>query len=96
MSWKPFAVGAAALVVLAAGSGQPIVRAAQASECNASDGIDGSSADSAKKKMEAAGFNQIQNLRKGCDNFWHGSAAKNGAAVNIVLSPQGQVTIEGD
>ena len=50
----------------------------------------------ARKKIEAAGFQTIHDLSKGCDNFWHGQAAKDGKPVNVVLSPQGQVTIEGN
>ena len=39
---------------------------------------------------------QIHDLEKGCDNFWHGKADKDGTAVNVVLSPQGSVMVEGN
>ena len=63
--------------------------------CMAGDRIDGSTADQAKRKIEAAGYVQVQGLYKGCDNYWHGQAMKDGAPVNVVLSPQGQVLTEG-
>lgn len=95
MAWKTTAI-AAALVLLAGAAGPRFVRGAQASECSAADRIDGSSADMARRKMEKAGFSQVRDLKKGCDNFWHGNATKDGAAVNVVLSPQGNVMVEGD
>jgi len=68
----------------------------QAAGCDASDRIDGSTARGAQKKMEQAGYLKIHGLAKGCDNYWHGQADKGGSAVNIVLSPQGNVMIEGN
>ena len=64
--------------------------------CAPEDKIDGSTLPQAKRKMEAAGYTQVKDLRKGCDNYWHGSAMKNGSEVYIVLSPAGQVMQEGD
>lgn len=69
--------------------------AAQAA-CMAGETTDSSTADQAKKKMEGAGFTQVRDLKKGCDNVWHGTAMKDGAAVHVALSPQGQVMQEGD
>jgi hypothetical protein len=69
---------------------------AQTSGCAAGDKIDKSSADMAKKAMTKAGYLQIHDLKKGCDNFWHGQATKDGQAVYILLSPQGQVGTEGN
>ena len=92
---KSIAVAALALVVLGAGVGPRLVSEAHAG-CDVGERIDGSTADTARKKMEMAGFRQVHDLKKGCDNFWHGHALKDGAAVNIVLSPQGEVLIEGD
>ena len=34
--------------------------------------------------------------RKGCDNFWHGVAVKDGQQTRIVVSPEGEVRPEGD
>ena len=96
MLYKSFVVAATALIVFGAGCGPQISSQAQAAVCDAGVRIDNSTADMARKKMEQAGYQQIHGLKKGCDNFWHGKAAKNGAAVNIVLSPQGKVLTEGD
>jgi hypothetical protein len=96
MTWKTTVFAAAALMVLAAGPGPRIVSVARASGCDAGDKIDGSTADAAKKKIESAGFQQVSDLKKGCDNFWHGKAVKDGSESHVVLTPQGQVAREGN
>jgi hypothetical protein len=96
MSQKSFVIVASALILFALSCAPRIVSEAQASECAAGEKIDNSTADSAMKKMTQAGYLQIHDLKKGCDNFWHGKATKDGAAVNIVLSPQGKVMTEGN
>jgi hypothetical protein len=58
--------------------------------------IDGSTADDARRKIEAAGFADVRDLKKSCDNFWHGKATLTGRAVNVVLSPRGKVMLESD
>jgi len=58
--------------------------------------IDKSTADDAKKKITAAGYTQVHDLKKGCDNVWHGDAVKNGAAVHVVLLPNGHVMEESN
>ena len=63
--------------------------------CMAGERIDGTTADQAKRKIEAAGFTDVRDLSKGCDNYWHGEAMKGGAPVNVVVSPDGQVLTEG-
>jgi hypothetical protein len=93
MSLKSLAVIAAILVTAVGPQG---LSAARASDCMAGDKIDGSTAEMARKKMESAGFQMVRDLEKGCDNFWHGKADKDGAAVNVVLSPQGNVMVEGN
>ena len=65
-------------------------------ECAPGEKIDSSTADQARKKIEAAGFREVRDLKKSCDNYWHGRAMKDGAPVRIVLSPRGQVQTEGD
>jgi hypothetical protein len=92
------------LIVLAAGAAflaaapiapalaQPQMR----NNCPPQDKIDSSTVPQAMRKMEAAGYSHVHDLRKGCDNYWHGKAMKNGQAVRIVLSPQGRVMEEGD
>ncbi len=96
MQWKTGVFAAAALIAIAAGPGPQMVRGAAASGCIAGERLDSSTADTAKKKIERAGFQQVQDLKKGCDNFWHGKAAREGAEVYVVLSPQGEVMREGD
>ena len=63
--------------------------------CSAGDSIDGTTADYAKGKFEAAGYAQVRDLTKGCDNFWHGTAMKDGVSVNVLLTPEGEVMQEG-
>jgi hypothetical protein len=87
MQWKAGVFAFAALVMVAAGPAW--------AECSSGDRIDGSTAAEAKQQIEAAGYEQVRVLKKGCDNYWHGTARKDGAAVNVVLSPQGEVVIEG-
>ena len=63
--------------------------------CSAGDRIDGTTADYAKGRFEAAGYAQVRDLTKGCDNFWHGRAIKDGVDVNVLLTPEGEVMQEG-
>lgn len=89
------------LLVLAAGvaflAAVPVISSAWAvGNCAPTDKIDSSTWQQAKKEMQAAGYADVHHLKKGCDNYWHGEALKNGQAVRIVLSPQGQVMEEGD
>jgi hypothetical protein len=96
MRWKPSVL--AVVVTLAAcavGFGPQAIGVAHAG-CAPEEKIDSSTADQARKKIEAAGFREVRELKKSCDNYWHGKAIKDGAQVRIVLSPQGQVQTEGD
>ena len=77
---------AAALVIAAAGPA--------AAGCAPNERIDRSTADQARTKMEAAGYSKVQSLNKGCDNYWHGVAMKDGQMVYVVLTPQGEVMRE--
>jgi len=88
-------IPAALIVSLAAGLGPPFASGARAS-CEIGDRIDNSTADQARKRFEAAGYRQIQDLRKGCDNYWHGRAIQGGTQISVALSPQGQIIPEGD
>ncbi|MDE2166884.1 MAG: PepSY domain-containing protein [Alphaproteobacteria bacterium] len=92
------------LIVLVAGAAfvtaSPIVPALAQSQmqnnCPPEDKIDSSTAPQAMKKMEAAGYTHVHDLRKGCDNYWHGIAMKDSQETRVVLSPQGNVMEEGD
>ncbi len=74
----------------------PVGAAYAAGNCDPGEKTDNSTATDAKKKMEAAGYAQVRDLKKGCDNVWHAKAAKGAQAVNLALTPQGQVFIETD
>ena len=96
MQWKGAFFSAAALVIVAAAAVPQAVSVARDSGCEAGDKIDSSTADEARKKMERAGFQQVRDLKKGCDNFWHAIAVKDGRESHVVLTPQGEVMREGD
>jgi len=96
MTSKAICFVAAALMIGGASVGLRTVTVARASGCEAGEKIDGSTAAQAKAKIERAGFRQVRNLQKSCDNFWHGIAVKDGIESNVVLTPQGQVMREGN
>lgn len=62
--------------------------------CADGDKIDGSTAEQAKAKLEAAGYTDVTGLEKGCDNVWHAQARNAGSAVNVMVSPDGSVNQE--
>jgi hypothetical protein len=62
--------------------------------CAAGEKIDGSTAEQAKAKLEAAGYTAITGLEKGCDNVWHAQAQSGGNSVNVMVSPDGTVNQE--
>lgn len=87
---------AAAIVTAAAFTGLIGTSGTARAACEAGDKIDKTTVDDTRKKIETAGYRQVRNMRKGCDNFWHASAAKDGKSVNVVVSPQGDVMTDGD
>ena len=64
--------------------------------CMAGDRVDGTTANDALRRFASAGFPSVSDLRKGCDNYWHGIANRDGEQIRVVLSPAGQVMKEGD
>lgn len=93
------------LAVVCAAFGSPlfIAEAAQAdmlrqiAGCEAGAKIDGTTAAETKKRAEAAGYSQVRDLVKACDNVWHGVAVnKDGTAGNILVTPQGEVMPDGN
>lgn len=64
--------------------------------CTEGEAIDGSTADDARAKIEAAGYSDVVVTSKGCDNFWHATGIRDGMPVNLVLSPEGTVMTEGN
>ncbi len=85
---------AAALVVLSPAPSAQI--AGKVGNCEPGDKINSTTATQARKKIEAAGYHKVGDLKKGCDNSWHGTAEKDGGRVHVVLNPQGLVLPEGD
>ena len=86
------------MAVTVALAAAPLARAEQLAACDPGTKIDRSTAADARKKMEKAGYRKITDLRKGCDNAWHGKAEKEGQSVNVVLTPapEGLVLEEGE
>lgn len=77
-------------------AGMAVLSESVYSACDPGEKIDASTAADVRKKIEAAGYQKVKNLKKGCDNYWHAQAEKDGKPVFIVLSPQGEVMQEGD
>ena len=86
---------AAALIAGAIAAG-PLTSGARADACLTTDVIDGSTADQAAQKMQAAGFVQPRDLKKGCDNYWYAHAMQNGMPVDVVLPPSGEPFVAHD
>ena len=69
----------------------------QIAGCEAGTKIDGTTAAQTKKRIEAAGYTQVRDLTKACDNVWHGSAVnKDGTPGNVMVTADGQVMPEGN
>ncbi|MGE0151415.1 MAG: hypothetical protein AB7R90_02275 [Reyranellaceae bacterium] len=81
---------------LALGLAAPLIMGAGAAyaQCVHGERIDGSTAEQARAKIQRAGFANVGDLRKGCDNYWHGTASQGGQRVGVVLSPAGEVMVE--
>ena len=71
------------------------VSATAAAGCGPDDVIDDTTADSTSQRLEEAGYEDVSNLRKGCDNFWHAEAKKDGETVFVVVTPEGEIREEG-
>jgi hypothetical protein len=86
---------AAAFALLAVAPAPRFIGVARAG-CDAGDRIDKTTAGETKKKLEAAGYKQVSDLMKGCDNTWHAKAMKDGAPARVAVSSSGQIMPEGD
>ena len=97
MNWttKVLAAPALALATLAAMPMTGMIGTAQA-VCDPGERIDGTTAGWAAGKAREAGYTNVTMERKGCDNYWHGVASKDGQTGRIVVSPAGEVMPEGD
>ena len=93
-----FGKGTAALLVAALVALAPAplpLRAAHAA-CEPGTKIDATTVDQARKKLEAAGYRKIRDLKKGCDSTWHATAEKDGAQTGVALTTNGEVYPERD
>jgi len=69
----------------------------QIAGCEAGTKIDGTTAAETKKRIEAAGYTQVHDLAKACDNVWHAVATnKDGVTGNVMVTPRGEVMPEGN
>ena len=59
--------------------------------CEFGERIDGTSAADAKRRLRGAGYTDVRDLRKGCDNVWHARAQQGGFDVNVAVEPGGQI-----
>ena len=90
-------VGAAVALSLALGGAAFAQTPASSSEGRPPDAkFDATTADQAKKKIEAAGYSKVTGLRKGYDAVWHGMAMKGASSVRVALTPEGKVFEEGN
>lgn len=64
--------------------------------CHFGEIIDATTADDAKRRIEAAGYTNVRDLKKSCDNFWHGRASIDGIETNVLVTPDGRVRPEGN
>ena len=64
--------------------------------CHFGEVIDGTTADDAKRHIEAAGYTNVTGLKKSCDNYWHGQAMVNGTLSRVSVTPDGRVRLEND
>jgi hypothetical protein len=95
MQWKIALIATTLAFAFAIGPSLGVNGSAQAA-CGPQDVIDSTTVAETKKKIEAAGYTDPTDLRKGCDNFWHASALKDGNKVLLVVTPTGEVIKEGN
>jgi len=94
-----FRTSAALVGILFAGviaTGPHVTTEARADSCLSTDIIDGSDADQAAKALQAAGYSQPHDLKKGCDNYWYSHATASGMPVDVVLPPGGEPFVAHD
>jgi len=64
--------------------------------CEPDEKRDKTTVEDTRKILQKAGYTNARNWRKGCDNTWHATAVKDGAEVNVAVTPDGRVVREGD
>lgn len=90
------AIFLAALLTLVAFGTRPAVIPPAYAACEPGERIDKSTADDARKKLMTAGYSNVHDLKKGCDNVWHAIATHNGKEGRVALEPSGKIYPEGD
>ena len=83
------------VLALSAATMAPVADIAYAA-CSASDVINATTANDAVRRIESAGYTQVQDLSKSCDNAWHGTTVLNGTRLRVVWTGEGRVLTEGD
>jgi hypothetical protein len=90
-------VAMSALAVVGLGfAGRPVAITPAYAACLPTDHVNGSTAQDAKRGFARAGYPDVQELVKGCDNVWHGITAKGGRPMRVALEPGGKVYPEGN
>jgi len=95
---RPIIAAAMLIAFGAAGYAVPAVAIHPAyAACDPEDHIDKSTANDARRKILAAGYANVHDLYKGCDNVWHGIASKDGREGRVAVEPgpAGKVYPEG-
>jgi hypothetical protein len=62
-----------------------------ANACPAGTKLDNSTSEEARTKLVNDGYFEIGHVVKGCDNWWHAAAVRNGKDTFVLLSPGGTV-----
>lgn len=62
--------------------------------CDTAEKADGTSMHDARRRFESAGFADVRDLRRDCDNVWHGTARIEQRQVRVQLKPEGPVVLE--
>lgn len=64
--------------------------------CHFGEQIDSSTAENVRQTLSQAGYTSITELKKSCDNNWHGIASLNGITTRVMVTPEGRIVPEGD
>jgi hypothetical protein len=91
----PSAIIAVAGLLSLAPQGLPLIAVAHAA-CETGTALDKTTVEQIRDRLIKAGFKAPTQLRKGCDNTWHGAAMKDGQQINVAVTPDGHIVQEGD
>ncbi len=85
----------AALAMFAPRLAPQIVSPAWAA-CEPDEKLDKTTVDTTRQLLTKAGYKNIHDFRRGCDNTWHVKATKDNTEQNVVVLPDGTITTESD